>query len=296
MDKFFGKKTFLNLVLFAALFAPEFVLGATFHIDSDKKDFFVGDNLVFDVKIDSLDKNINAVEGSIILDYLPKQVSVSGLSTVGSSFSLWPRKPSLSADGKTISFVGGVPNGLKGKDESVFKIVLNLEKTGKLIFKSSNLAVYLNDGKGTKNLASFENLEINILPKSEDLQSRQEWAGILSSDHTPPEPFEIYVGRDKSIFDGKRFLVFNAEDKESGIEYYEVKEGNLSPVRSGNTYVLQEQDVSDEVIVTAFDLAKNARKSIYNQKTPKFYYVIMAVFLALIVVVFLTKKIRWPDF
>ncbi len=289
MNKLSNKKIFF-IVLVGLVFAPSFVSATTLFFDTKEKDFFVGDNIVVDVRADSEGKEINAIEGKIFFDYASKNISVGDLSVAGSAFSLWPQKPSLSMNEKEVSFIGGIPDGINSKDLVVFKIILNLDKPGKVTFKTSEINAYLNDGKGTKDAVSTDNFELNILPKPEGFESRDEWPRILQKDQTPPNSFEIYLGQEGSVFDGRKFLSFNTVDDESGVAYYEVIEGDLPPVRSGNTYVLQKQDESLKIVVKAYDFALNVTESVYSPDSKNTYYPFVAIFIIILIFVFIKMR------
>ena len=260
-----NKKTYLTLIL-SAIFLPGSILASSVYISTNQSEFFVGDTIVFGVRIDSEGKDINVAEGEVLLDHAADVAFLTNINISDSIFPIWPRKPLPSEHNSRISFAGGAPSGLVVKDATIFSIVLRLEKTGKISLSPNNIEVYLNDGKGTKDEVSIKNLIIDVLPKESDISSVDDWGNLISNDKTAPEPFEIYPGQDDSVFDGKKFISFNTTDKQSGISYYEVAEGRLSPVRSNNTYVLQEQDESVKITVIAYDSAGNNRKSIYKSE------------------------------
>lgn len=280
------------LLLFSciAVLLPCSVFASTIYINTDHSDFFVGDTIMFSVRVDSENKNINAVEGSVLLNHPSGSVSLTDINTSGSKFSLWPNKPLPSVDNTDISFSGGVPGGLNSKDAIIFNIVLKLEKVGQISLTPNNFSVYLNDGKGTKDEVGVKNLVIDVLPKKSDSQLVDDWSSLISNDKTPPEPFEIYLGQEGSVFDGKKFLSFNATDGQSDIAYYEVTEGNLPPVRSKDTYVLHEQNKPVKVTVIAYDSAGNARKSVYGSAPYNIYYTVIIIFTVLILVFVIYKK------
>lgn len=298
MDKLFNKKICFLILAFNALLLPHSAFAANVYLETAHTEFFLGDTVLIDVKIDSENKEINAVEGKISLEYLPDTVLIRDISLSGSSFPLWPGKPSLSEDLKTISFVGGVPSGLTSRDATLFKIALNLKNTGQIILNPADISVYLNDGKGTKDVINTQNLALNVLPQETDYEPINELEILISGDKTPPEPFEVVAGQDDSVFDGKKFLSFSTVDEQSGIKYYKVKEGDLPPVRSNGTYVLQNQDTPTRVTVVAYDAAGNARESVYDSEYPYFNLAVIIALIALLLVVvgFVVKKRKKNDF
>ena len=257
------------LLVIGAMFLPSLSLASSVYIDTGHSEFFVGDTILFNVRVDSENKDINAVEGEILLDHAVDAVSLSDINTSGSTFSLWPSKPLPSLRNARISFAGGSPGGFVSKDAIVFNVVLKLQETGQVALSPNNIEVYLNDGKGTKDEVHVKDLIIDILPRKSGAEVVDDWGHIVSNDMTPPEPFEIYVGQEDSVFDGKKFLSFSTTDAQSGISYYEVIESGLPPIRSNETYILQEQNIPTTVVVRAYDSAGNMRQSVYPPPTTK---------------------------
>ena len=82
---------------------------------------------------------------------------------------------------------------------------------------------------------------------------------MLEKDKTPPESFEITLGKDPSLFDNRYFIGFFTTDAESGVAYYEVQEGERDFVRAESPYVLQDQSIKNIIKAKAFDKAGNER-------------------------------------
>src|SRR3989344_101511 len=256
MNKSFNKKIYFILV-FSAIFLPYSVFASNIYIDASHPDFFVGDTIIFSVRVDSENKNINAVEGSVLLDYLAGSVSLIDINTAGSKLSLWPGKPLPSESNTSISFAGGAPGGFNSKDAVIFNIVLQLQKAGQITLAPDNFSVYLNDGKGTKDGVRVKNLVIDVLPKKIDSRPRDDWNDITLNDKTSPEFIESIISRDSYIFDNQYFVSFFAVDKDSGIAYYEIKEGDHDFVRAESPYLLQDQSLKSIVQTKAVDKAGN---------------------------------------
>lgn len=251
-------RTGLILAL-SAVFLPYSVFASTVYIDTNRSEFFVGDTVLFSVRINSENKDINTVEGEVLLDYSAGAVSLVDINTAGSAFSLWPGKPTPSENNINISFTGGSPGGLISNNAIVFNIVLKLHEQGQVALSLGNIGVYLNDGKGTKDKVSIKDLIINVLPKISDAEPTDDWGTIISNDKTAPEPFEITLGKDPSVFDNQYFISFFTTDAESGVAYFEVQEGERDFVRAESPYVLKDQSLKNLIKVKAIDKAGNER-------------------------------------
>jgi len=293
------KKNILKfLVLFFIVnFVPSLASAASIYFETARNTVSVGDIFIVSAKIDTNKTNINSVEGDIVLESNNNTVVVNDFSLAKSIFSLWPRTPSLSEDGNTISFVGGVPGGFDLDKAILFNIVLQADREGSLKISPRDIAVFANDGSGTRVPVTIGSLDIKISPKNEGVASSNEWTSLVTSDKTNPEDFDIVIGKDNSLFDGKRFAFFTAVDNQSGISYYEVSENGSTAVRSGSMYVLQNQDdkVSPKLTVTAYDKAGNKTVSIYkNPGVTIFGFSLnfIIILVGVIVAWFLFKKIK----
>src|SRR3989344_8775839 len=131
------------VLIFTFSIFPLFVFASNVYIDTSHSNFFVGDTIILSVRVDSENKNINVVEGSVLLDYLAESVSLIDINTADSKFSLWPGKPLPSESNTSISFAGGSPGGLNSKDAIIFNIVLKLQKVGQVTLTPNNFSVYL---------------------------------------------------------------------------------------------------------------------------------------------------------
>ena len=159
------------------------------------------------------------------------------------------------------------------------------------------MAVYANDGKGTRVPINISGLDIKVSPKSESNASVNEWNSLVSLDKKNPEDFTIVIGKDNTLFEGRKFAFFTAVDNQSGISYYEVSEDGRAPVRSGSMYVLQNQDENStpSLKVTAYDKAGNKTVSIYKNPGFAIFGFSLNFFIIIIIVVIVWifyKKIK----
>lgn len=290
----FEKFLFLFSVLF---FVPGMAFASSVYFETAKSTIFAGDTFIISVKIDSEEEDINSVEGSIVLESKNDNFVVNDFSLAQSVFTLWPRTPSLSEDTNIISFAGGVPGGFDDGKATLFNIVVETDKEGAIQISPKDIAIYANDGKGTRVPVKIQNLTIQVSPKNEGIAPVNEWNTLVINDKTNPDKFTIEVGRDSSLFDGKRFAFFTAIDKQSGISYYEVSENDNLPIRSGSMYVLQNQDenITPKLTVTAYDKAGNKTTVSYEKPGFKIFGFSLNFFLLLIVIIivwFILKRIK----
>ncbi|MEK6850720.1 MAG: hypothetical protein AABX85_04045, partial [Nanoarchaeota archaeon] len=100
------------LVLFlVVIFIPSIASATNVYFETAKNTVSAGDTFIVKVKIDAENKDVNSVEGDIVLESQNNNFVVSDSIIAQSPFTLWPQPPFLLEDNKTISFVGGVPGG-----------------------------------------------------------------------------------------------------------------------------------------------------------------------------------------
>jgi len=254
--------------------------------------------------IDPQGKEINAVEASIVF---PKDlVEIKSIEDGSSILTLWVEKPSVLHEADTkIRFAGVIPGGFKGimaPFEEIYpgkllSLTLTAIKEGAGEFRLEDVQVLLHDGKGTK--AEFQvsgfrfqvSEDIEIIPVERVL------------DIIPPEPFTPEIARDPNIFDGKWFLVFATQDKDSGIAYYVIHEtrqkkeaARINPkdwTESESPYLLKDQELRSYIFVKAVDKAGNERIAIVEPEYPIKWYEIWWIWAIIIIVGVISVIVLW---
>jgi hypothetical protein len=255
------------LVLFLAIgFIPSITRAASVYFETSKNTVSVGDTFIIKVKIDTENKDINSVEGDIVLGSQNNNFIVNDFIIAQSPFTLWPQTPSLSEDGKTNSITGGVQGGFNLDKINLFNIIVKTNKEGDIEFSPKNIVAFANDGRGTKIPAKVGNLTIKVIPNDTGSVVSNEWTDLVNQDKEGPSIPLITLGRDLSLFEGRTFAFFTATDDQSGINYYEVSEDGEPAVRSGNMYVLRNQDdtSTSDLVVTVYDKAGNKAVAVYK--------------------------------
>lgn len=289
------KIKYLIIVALFAVIIPASASAATVYVESSRSTISVGDTAIVSVKINADGAILNTIDGDVVLKSTNGgNLAVQEFSLANSSFGLWPRTPSLSKDGKTISFVGGVPGGFSIEGATLFKIVVEAQKEGTITLSPQNISAFLNDGNGTKVPAQLKDVTINVVAKKSGVATQNDWSSVVSKDTTSPEDFIIVFGQDKNLFSGKKFAFFSAVDNQSGIDHYDVSENGAPAVRSGSTYVMQDQSDSVKLSVVAYDKAGNKKSasSVPATSSPISWPSIIVVVVLGVIVWFIIKKIK----
>jgi hypothetical protein len=329
MDKKYQKKIILILVLlllYSLPFVHGFVAIRVFNIlDSlpfvlklvairvaeaaviepkiEAKEVKRGEFILVPIYLDTQFEEINAVEVYVnFSDNLVFRDYLDGKSII----THWIEKPRVVVPSahymaSQITFSGIIAGGISGRNLNLVELVFEAKESGRAKIEiDKNSKVLLNDGLGTKTKLialsqSFNILEIKGLPE------------IKIKDNFPPEPFKIYLAKNKEIFNGKYYITFEAKDKQSGIAYYEISEKpvtfifsakpdikNLSFKKAESPYVLEDQSLRSYVVVKAVDKAGNERVEIlYPQRVLFFDDVLMFVVCLVILVCLMIFIIKY---
>ena len=227
-----------------------------------RSEVHAGNVVAVDVYFDTEGKSLNAVTGTVVLGGTTT-LNVTDMSVAGSALDVWPRMPSLGTDGRTITFTGGTTNGFSGTHELLFTVFMQATQAGTVNVGMSGVLGYLADGSGNAVTYADETNDVAVL--AQDAVPTNAEKQLFASDTTPPAPFTIELLQDSTLYNGMKFLSFPTTDAQSGVDYYAVTEGSLPVVRSGSTYVLQNQTSIVPVTVTAYDKAGNKRTETFPE-------------------------------
>lgn len=214
---------------------------------------FLSDKFKVEVILDS-EESINALEGELV--FLNDFADLESVSDGNSVINFWIERPRMTTDDR-LEFAGIIPGGFKGGKSSLFTMIFKSkyplnggEKIPSFIVVKK-IRAFINDGQPSAAKLAFAPIEL-VMP-SEAVEAKLK-------DYIPPENFTPEIGRDPLMFTGKYFLVFATQDKDSGINYYEVKEGGRSFGRAESPYLLENQLLTERILVRAVDYAGNIRE------------------------------------
>jgi hypothetical protein len=248
--------------------------------------------IVVPIYLDTQFEEINAVEVYVnFSDNLVFRDYLDGKSII----THWIEKPHFQySDVRRphIVFSGIVAGGISGRNLNLVELVFEAKESGiAKIEIDENSKVLLKDGLGTKTKLialskNFNILEIKGLPE------------IKIRDNFPPEPFKIYLAKNKEIFNGKYYITFETKDKQSGVAYYEISEKpitfiflakpdikNLSFKKAESPYVLEDQSLRSYVFVKAVDKTGNERVEILYPQRILLYEDVLIIIVCLMILI-----------
>lgn len=237
---------------------------------------------------------VNAVSGSVIFD--SSEFKLNKISDGASVVTLWLQKPETSKEGQ-VDFAGVTPGGLlSGK---LFTLELVAQKNQELKINLQNIKLVSSDGSGKSFVGEPVSLKVNVSTGTPEIINKTE----LFVDNQPPLPFTIEVARTESIFNNQWFVVFNAVDVDSGIDYYEAAESfvesetGLVWEKTKSPYLLKDQTRKSYVFIRAIDREGNKTVATLKPLSEKnngldesIIYVIIGLIILVAVVILLRRK------
>ena len=331
-------------VLFLFLL-PAMVSASGLRLVSDLDAYGPGDNFAVDVLIDNVEACVNTM--SVTLDFPNDYLSMIDFIEGESLINLWLEKAGqkeiIEANAKgSITFIGGVPGGYcghipgdPGKSNLIARLIFaiprfvisDVKRDEVRIDFSGITKVLLNDGFGTEDNLETNGIKLKVL--SSPVLKPGEWKEQIKRDKIKPEPFIIELRRDKGVFENQHYINFYTNDKQSGIDRYEVLEimaGHKLGValklswwdkitgkkpyisewkEAAMPYLLEDQNLESTIKVRAIDKAGNERYVEYVppeelrikiEKTSNNYLYILlfitGVLVVLILLIFLMIAIK----
>jgi len=312
MTKFSKLKIIILFSIFCFLFSLS-AIAAKLELNSSVSEIGTGQQFKIDLTLDAEGEDINAAEG--LISFPAEMLELKEIRDGESVVSFWIEKPSLKEAGK-IKFSGVIPGGFRGilgpywkgyQPGKVLSLIFNAKKEGMGAVKIRDAKVLLNDGKGTPagvQISNFQFLISNQIPSSK-------FQTPSFKDSEPPELFTPEIARDPNIFGGKWFLVFAAQDKGLGIDYYEIAEKRGSNItqnyaellwqKEESPYLLEDQKLKSYIYVRAVDKAGNARivylppQAPWYKKWPVYILVGLGLAIVVLLIKWLWRKLKSRD-
>jgi hypothetical protein len=258
MKYFILKNQLLRVFIYCLLFFAAFpAKGATLYFSPSGGEYNQQDVFISDARINTKGESVNALE--IKISFNAGQLEVVDISKGDSVLKLWAQDPVYSNNTGEVSFTGGIPGGFEGDGKLVSIIFRAILPGSAAISFQDGSKILLNDGQGT--LAKITGEKSKIFLSQRTGQASNEWQKQIENDTVKPEPFEIKISKDPDLFGGKYFISFFTGDKQTGIDYYEIKEGAGDWERGVSPYLLKDQTLINKILVKAVDKAKNERIS-----------------------------------
>jgi hypothetical protein len=269
-------KIFIKTFIFLSFLIPSMASAAVLSVTPNVVDPNQARPFVVSVVLDTQGADINTIEG--IIKIAPGLEAPSEVIDANSIVNYWVQPPQV---GSEIKFSGGMSNGYKGSKGYLFSLEFP-PHSGKNLNNAisfSQVKAYLSDGLATPVNISANSLSLRPgVVASEQDPDIQALAEIALNDNVAPEDFNPQVSRQDGVLDGKWFVVFSTQDKQSGIDHYEVQEslsGKIDPAQwktATSPYALQDQKLQSYIFILAQDKQGNEKVVRVFPRNPQAWY------------------------
>ena len=260
-----------------------FILGLSGHaqaaqisLEVSNTKISVGDEFLIKIFLDTENEEINAIDLGILY---PALLNLQKISRSESGIKLWVNEPNFTKE--AIFLGGGVPGGIKGQHILIATIQAQANAVGDgALGLSPASRVLLNDGQGTEAQLTFNNIVFTVLPQKKNQKPEifETPSRILTKDYSKPRSFEITISNDADIFGGKSFVSFFTNDLGSGIDHYEIKEGDGDYKIARSPYLLSDQELHSVIKIKAVDGSGNHRVVTYPGVFKRLMWWISSIF------------------
>ncbi|MFA5392226.1 MAG: cohesin domain-containing protein [Candidatus Paceibacterota bacterium] len=300
---------FFVFILAFYIIKPISINAAELYLETSQPEYSPNETFSVDIRLNvAPSENINAVE--VYLSFDKGILETVDFSTANSILT-FIKNPVIDQQKGLINFSGIIPGGYTGrltgdpgKSNLLGKAIFQVKKQEKetiLINFLTNSQVLLNDGQGTKIALTLTPLEIKIKKQEVVFNPLNDWEKIKEEDKIPPEEFTPEIMQ----MENQYFLVFNTQDKQSGIDSYAVYESARKKeiiridtkdwIVAESPYLLKDQNLKSYIYVKAVDKAGNERIKILNPQVQiKWYknYLIWSIIILGIIIGYIFYKLN----
>lgn len=261
-------RALIVMLIAIGMVLPVLADAATIYVSPTEGKYGVSDTFIADIRLDNQNECVNAAH--VEVRYPVDSLRAVDFSKGGSILSLWVEEPKIDTNAGVVTFSGGIPGGYCGRipgdpvlsnvlGKIVFSVIGATQKTAQVSVAGTSV-VYLNDGLATpaKLTTQGGTYELVTTPQL----GANPWLDQVGEDKTPPDEFAVTVESTRRVFGGNYYAVFATQDKQSGIDHYEIFErGAWRTVTS--PHELKDQYLLGGIQVKAIDKAGNERIGTY---------------------------------
>lgn len=289
---------FLKIFIIATIFilTPKVTYGADLFVKTQKEQYKIGEQFIVSVEVVSeKELPINAVD--LQIGFTKETVRFVNSIERNSIVSFFVDRPKL--ENGFVYLSGITPGGFYGSiDPIIDSEKIQTVKIIDLIFEpiaSGRAEVYLEKGFLYRADGTGLTLNFNNWPSILSVTDEVLFSAIDLNDDVPPTPFDLKIIQDRNISKNS-ILVFETNDEDSGVDYYEIFEEGRKPEVSDSPYILKNKPPRGVITVKAYDKSGNVQTSyidtpivVNNKQNNKDIIIIIAIICLL---VFFFKKIK----
>ncbi len=258
------------------------VQAASISVSAQSSTVQAGDTRILSVVVDTEGKEINAIEGTVFASD-----PIGEVFTGGSVFTLWPTVKKTSPT--SFEFVGGTPSAVFGNKIKVLSFEVRVDTDASVEVRLKNIVLFVSDGKGSTISVPPQKILLSVGSGGTTVNETTEF---LQSDTRSPM-LSVTPIRDSDLYGEDVVLALDAMDTQSGIAYFQIREGSVVATTSATVYRLQNKEYTGRIQIKAFDKAGNSVTTyvrLYPSHTR--YYVLVGLGVVLLLVFVIGKRYR----
>ncbi len=133
---------------------------ATLYFSPDTVNAGIGNNFTVDLKIDSQDTLVNAVQTTV--KFPTGILKLLSFDKAGSAFNFWLKDPVISNSDGTVTFIAGTDKGVSGAAIQVLALNFSTIGAGTAQIAAVDANVVAADGNGTNVLSTIKNANVGV--------------------------------------------------------------------------------------------------------------------------------------
>ena len=241
-----------------------------------------------DIYVDPQEESINSVE--LDVGFPSTLLRFAGYNNSESSIPIWIYEPKEVASG-VIHLAGIIPGGLERLYDPEHTTNHNI-RLARLYFVATtigagnvvakNIQLLKNDGKGTSITVTTAQSPFSIVAST---KTQPQISPIDAEDKSQPQPFTVSLVGSSIFGRNPRLAVFNAQDKESGIEHYEAQVGQSDFQIVSSPYPLPYRLFGYTLTVRAYDFSGNYQEeqiSVAGESSYGMWVVLSCIVIAVV--------------
>lgn len=248
-------RTVHTLIIALIVFVAHTAQASELYFQSNTQLVHIGQEFALDVMLDPQGQNINALGLHVTFpDNFIFVKAIDGTSVI----PVWLERAHLS-DG-SVALSGIIPGGFAGLIDpqnpkeshagQIVRLIFRATTSGSGLFSIAEPEVLANDGSATAT-----KVVVTAFPVRADTRNVSGQYAVI--DARAPLDFTPIIVSDKNLFDGHLAVVFDAQDEDSGVDYFAVKEDLLPWRKAASPYKLRQPFIAFGVSVKAVDHAGN---------------------------------------
>lgn len=243
----------IALVLMSVFIAPHSAQAAKIFLEDGGLESYAGSDYVkINAFVDTEGVLLNTFGARLVFPV--NQLVFKDVTNAQSIINAFVEAPHLTDGG--VVFSGITPGGFQGNRGLLLSFLFAPQMAGTARVSLDSLEAYQNDGQGTPAVVTSKPLSLRITPLT---------TSTVALETVIPELFAPVIFQNTSIPDAPWMVAFTAQDKQSGIAYYEVQESReQAPSEQGwqravSPVILADQSLKSYTFVKAVDRHGNSR-------------------------------------